>query len=317
MVRLYFATDIHGSNRCWKKFINAKEFYKANVLILGGDMTGKAVMPIVAQPNRTFWVDFLDNRVNLKNLEELSQMEQVISDRGYYPIRVEEKEYNEIRADPKKLTEWTNEAFRRLTIERVNEWMDYAEAKLRNASNCCYVCPGNDDSFEIDSAIEKSKAVSSVEGKIVKINSHYELLGTGWSTPTPWNTFRECSEEELLKKIEKMASQLADPSKSVFDVHDPPISSGLDEGPDLDEELRPKRGGRSSKAVGSIAVRQAIEKYQPLLGLHGHIHESKGVAKIGRTLCINPGSVYEEGTLNGALIDIEDAKIKRYSTTAG
>jgi Icc-related predicted phosphoesterase len=317
LVRLYFATDIHGSNKCWKKFINAGDFYKANILILGGDMTGKAIIPIVAQPSSSFWVDFLDNHVDLKNSEDASQMEKIISDRGYYPTRVNESEFNEIKADAKKLADWTNETFNALTLERVRNWISYADEKMTNKAVHCYVCPGNDDSFEIDKAIDESKSVSNVEGEVVKIDFNYELIGSGWSTPTPWKTYRECSEDELSRIIEKMAVRLTDPSRSIFDLHDPPSRSGLDEAPDLDENLRPKRAGRASKPVGSVAVRNAIEKYQPLLGLHGHIHESKGIAKIGRTLCINPGSIYEEGTLNGAVVDIEDGKVKRYSTTAG
>ena len=44
--------------------------------------------------------------------------------------------------------------------------------------------------------------------------------------------------------------------------------------------------------AGSTAVRASIEKHQPLVGLHGHIHESKGFVTLGRTLCLNPGSEY-------------------------
>src|SRR6266568_2674048 len=48
---IFFATDIHGSERCFIKFINAAKFYQADVLILGGDITGKAMVPIVRQAN--------------------------------------------------------------------------------------------------------------------------------------------------------------------------------------------------------------------------------------------------------------------------
>src|ERR1700760_1547096 len=56
--------------------------------------------------------------------------------------------------------------------------------------------------------------------------------------------------------------------------------------------------------VGSTAVRKIIEHYQPLLAVHGHIHESGGERRIGDTLCINPGSEANHGILRGYLIDI-------------
>jgi len=58
--------------------------------------------------------------------------------------------------------------------------------------------------------------------------------------------------------------------------------------------------------VGSTAVRELIEEYQPPLSLHGHIHESRGKTRIGETIAINPGSVYSEGSLQGAVIDLAD-----------
>jgi len=69
--------------------------------------------------------------------------------------------------------------------------------------------------------------------------------------------------------------------------------------------------------AGSKSVRRAIEKYQPLLGLHGHIHESQSVAKIGKTTCINPGSEYGEGVLRGCIVILGDGKIEGYQMTRG
>ncbi len=317
MLRIFFATDIHGSNICWKKFVGAADFYKAVVLVLGGDMTGKALIPIICQPDGKCWTDLQDNHMVLKNPDEVNQLEKLISDKGYYPVRIEQKQYDELMADPAKLSRWTAETFDRLMRDRVAKWMDYADQKLSNSNIRCCVCPGNDDDFDIDEVIGKSKMVSNVEGKVVSVDGGYELLGSGWSTPTPWKTFRECSEEELSSKIEQMVSQVHEPAKCVFDLHDPPISSGLDEAPDLTENLNLKLCGKITKPVGSKAVRQAIEKFQPLLGLHGHIHESKGITTIGRTLCINPGSIYEEGTLLGAVVDLDGSKVKRYYTISG
>ncbi len=64
-------------------------------------------------------------------------------------------------------------------------------------------------------------------------------------------------------------------------------------------------------------MRAAIEKYKPLLGLHGHVHESKGFVNIGSTLCINPGSEYGEGILRGVIVELGDGKVKNYLLTQG
>jgi len=313
--RIFFATDVHGSDICWKKFVAAAAFYKANLVILGGDMTGKALVPIIAEKNGTYTLDFQDNHMVLKKPEEVSKLQKRITDRGYYPLQVDRSLLDGLTGE--KLTEWSNETFHKLMLERVKYWVNYADEKLKNSGVECYVCPGNDDQFNIDEVIRESKSISLGEGKVVQVLGAHEMISSGWSTPTPWKTFRECSEEELAKKIESMTQQLKNPEKSIFNLHDPPFGSHLDEAPDLTKDMDLKGGGRITKSVGSVAVKQAIEKYQPILGLHGHIHESKGVTKIGRTTCINPGSVYEEGTLMGVTVDLEDGKIKRYSLTAG
>jgi len=287
------------------------------LLVLGGDMTGKALIPIIAEKDHTHTADFQDNKLVLKNEEQTAKLEKKMSDKGYYPIRVERDYYNDLNNDPGRLTAWGNENFNKLMAAKINMWMSYAEGKLKNTDTRCFVCPGNDDMFSIDALIEQSTRVTNAEGKILEIGGDYEMLSTGWSTPTPWKTSRECSEEELEKKIVAMTNQLKNPGKSIFNFHDPPVKSGLDDAPALTEKLDIKGGGRITRAVGSVAVREAVEKIQPLLGLHGHIHESKGIAKIGRTVCINPGSVYEEGTLMGAIIDLEGGKLKQYFLTAG
>jgi Icc-related predicted phosphoesterase len=69
--------------------------------------------------------------------------------------------------------------------------------------------------------------------------------------------------------------------------------------------------------VGSTACRAVITEYEPLIGLHGHLHESKGTYNLGRTLCINPGSEYSEGILRGAIIDVDKGKVKNYILTTG
>ncbi|MEM1515467.1 MAG: hypothetical protein QXL85_04790 [Candidatus Bathyarchaeia archaeon] len=219
----------------------------------------------------------------------------------------------ELNANPEKI----ENLFLHLIIQRIREWIKFADERLKGTGIKCFVCPDNDDRFEIDSIIQESETVINAESKVIRIDDYHEMISTGWTNPTPWNTFRECCENELYKKIEVLASQLTDVSNPIFNLHAPPYGSTLDEAPELDEELRPKYAGRALVSVSSASVRDIILKYQPLLGLHGRIHESTGEYKIGRTLCLNPGSQYEQGILMGYIIDLDKKGIKRFFRTSG
>jgi Icc-related predicted phosphoesterase len=209
------------------------------------------------------------------------------------------------------------ETFQQVMLEGVDRWMGMAADKLRGTGVRCFVCPGNDDEMEVDDVIRRSDLVELGEGRMVEIGG-FTMISTGWSNHTPWNTHREETEEQLGERIETMAKQVSDPSHAIFNLHCPPYKSGLDEAPAIDADLRLLHGGRALRPVGSTAVREAIEKHQPLLSLHGHIHESKGAIKIGKTLSINPGSSYEEGMLMGAIIQLDPTKgIKSYQLVNG
>jgi len=312
-MKIYFATDVHGSEVCWKKFLAAAKFYEADVLILGGDMTGKAIVPIIAQGNGKYKVTLLDQETILQSKEELDQMAATIRNRGYYPYVTNPDEVAEISAAPGR----SDALFLKEAVQTVQHWMEYADAKLDGTPLRCFVCPGNDDMFEIDEVIKQSKRVELVEGKVVQLDDHHEMINSGWSTPTPWNTHREESEDQLRARIQAMIDQLKDVKNSVFQLHNPPYGSGLDEAPELTKDLRPAFAGRSLIPVGSHAVLQLIEKYEPMLTLHGHIHEGKGTRLYKRTLCINPGSMYEQGMLHGAVVELKPNKIGTYILTTG
>jgi Icc-related predicted phosphoesterase len=312
-MKLFFATDVHGSEICWKKFIGASKFYDADVLILGGDMTGKAVIPIVSAGDGRYKVTLLDQDTLLESQEQLDQMVVTIQNRGYYPYATDQDEVAEILANPRL----ADKVFLEEALKTVEHWMEYADAKLAGTSIRCFVCPGNDDMFEIDEVIKQSKHVALAEGKVVQLDEHHEMINAGWSTPTPWSTHREESEDRLRQRIQAMIDQLKDVKNSVFNLHDPPYGSGLDEAPELTKDLRPAYAGRSLVPVGSHAVLDLIEKYEPLLGLFGHIHEGKGIRKYKRTLCINPGSMYEQGLLHGALVELGPDKVGNYLLTTG
>jgi hypothetical protein len=313
VIRIFFATDVHGSEICWKKFISAGKFYEATVLILGGDMTGKAIVPIIAQAGGKHKVTLLDQESILDTKDDVDRMVATIQNRGYYPYVTTPEEVAEISNTPGR----SDEIFLQEVLTTIGRWMDYADSKLEGTGLTCYVCPGNDDMFEVDGAIAASRHVRTVEGQVIRLDEHHEMLSTGWSNPTPWKTHREEPEEALRARIEPMLAQVKDMPNAVFNLHAPPYGSGLDEAPELTKDMRPAYAGRSLISVGSKAVADVIEKHKPLLGLHGHIHEGKGTRKYGKTLCVNPGSMYEQGILHGALIDLETRKVGNYVLTTG
>jgi Icc-related predicted phosphoesterase len=301
---------VHGSEKCWRKIVACGRIYKTNTVILGGDLTGKAVIPIIKQDNGTFKCSFQGQELILKNAKELEACEANIWNNGFYTYITTLKELEELTEEKK------DEIFQHLMIERLERWLKFADEKLKGTDIKIYVCPGNDDSPIIDPLLTKSEHVVNIAEKLLEIDG-YEIISLGWTNPTPWNTPRECSEEELAKKIEFLASQVQNMENCIFNFHAPPFDSGLDYAPALDSELRPKSAGREVIPVGSKAVRKAIEQYQPLLGLHGHIHESPKATKIGRTLCLNPGSQYMDGIVMGIIVNLDKKSVKSYMPVQG
>ena len=313
-MRLFFATDVHGSETCWRKFLNSGKHYEADVIVLGGDMTGKALVPVVHDDGEQWHATLLENRHELAGEEEVRKFEEAVSRRGYYPFRTNPHEVHELSEDGERATK----LFHDLMLRRVESWLALADERLPGSGLRCFVCPGNDDQFEVDEIIAQAKHVESCEGSVVELGE-FQMASTGWSNRTPWNTYREEDEPELRKRIESVVSQVSAPAeKTIFSFHCPPYGSGLDDAPELTADMQLKHAGRAPVPCGSTAVREAIEEHQPMLSLHGHIHEGRGNARIGRTLCINPGSSYEQGELLGAVVDLEGGKkVKRFVLTSG
>jgi uncharacterized protein len=311
---IYFATDVHGSNICFKKFVGAAKFYGADVLILGGDVTGKMVVPIARQPDGEYLTSFAGREVRLAGDEDVAKFEDRVSNTGFYPRVMSEQEFQELRGDEQGQAA----LFETLIKQRLEEWIAYARPRLQEQGVRCFAAPGNDDSFFVDDLLVDSRAIELLEMRVVDLNG-LEILTTGWSNETPWHTERECTEEKLRERILSMVEQLREPAQAIFNIHVPPHETPLDKCPELDDELRPvhKGGNPVMTSAGSIAVRELIEQYQPALGLHGHIHEGRGVARIGRTVCVNPGSIYSEGMLNGSLIRVKGNEIKDVQLTQG
>jgi Icc-related predicted phosphoesterase len=312
-MKIFFATDIHGSEVCWRKFLNAAAFYKADLIVLGGDVTGKAMIPIVAHGG--YWQAVIRGEtVRMDSQAELENVEKQIRNRGFYPAVVTPDELQALSSEEGAVD-------RRFSVEMLHSldrWLDMADTKLGGGKIPCVLNGGNDDFFEIDDLIESSPCVSFGEGKALDLDG-FQLVSMGWTNPTPWDTFREAPEEELKAKIDAAVSRIPDMERAIFNFHAPPYGTGLDEAPALDETLRPVHGGAVMKPVGSTAVRDAINRYQPMLSVHGHIHESRGVKRMGRTLAINPGSVYGDGVLQGAVLELnaKKGKVTKYLLVNG
>jgi hypothetical protein len=277
-------------------------------------MTGKALIPMVDAGGGRWYATLLENRHDLNNEDEAREFEEAVRRRGYYPFRTTPDELRELQADE----EGTTKLFHDLMLGRVQSWIDLADERLADADLRCFVCPGNDDQFEVDEVIANAQRVEACEGRVVEMDG-FQLASTGWSNRTPWDTYREEDEPDLEKRIETVVSEVTAPAeRTIFSFHCPPHGSGLDEAPELTEDMKLKDAGRAPVPLGSTAVRAAIERHQPLLSLHGHIHESRGNTRIGRTLCINPGSSYEQGELLGAVVDLGGGKkVKRFVLTSG
>ncbi|HEX2045013.1 MAG TPA: hypothetical protein VHF23_05225 [Gaiellaceae bacterium] len=313
-MRLFFATDIHGSETCWRKFLNSGKHYGADVLVLGGDMTGKALLPIVAEGDGRWHATLLENLHRLEGDDEVAAFEDAVRRRGYYPFRTTPDELREYEQDPDRADRFFHEQM----LTTVERWMALADERLEGTGTRCFVCPGNDDQFDIDGVIAAARTVELAEGSVVDVDG-FQMISTGWANRTPWNTYREEDEEQLGERIARCVERLsAEPQRTIFSLHCPPYGSGLDDAPELTEDMTLKHAGHAPVPCGSTAVREAIERHQPVLSLHGHIHEARGTARIGRTLCINPGSAYEQGELLGALVELGGRKaIKNYVLTAG
>lgn len=312
--RSFYASDIHGSDMLWRKFINAASFYGAEVLIMGGDIAGKAVVPIVQRANAYYAPGFAGERAFTES--ELPALERRIRDIGQYPYRMNEAELARLGQDQAAI----DALFQQIMKESLERWLRFAEERLQGKKVRLYMMLGNDDEPALRDVLANSSVAVDSEDCTVELGEGFQMLSCGFASPTPWHSPREMSEEDLQRHLEKLVAQLQDPSRAIFNLHVPPVRTPIDTAPVVDEHLSPVIQGGSilMGPAGSQAVRNVIERYQPFLALHGHIHESRGLCKIGKTVCINPGSAYGEGVLHGALFEMDRKKgLKRYQLTSG
>jgi len=311
-VRLFYASDIHGSDLLWRKFLGASKFYEADASVMGGDLLGKAIIPIERREDGTYRAQFLGDERIVREGQELDELVGAIRFNGYYPWIASAREIADRGSD-------TEELFAEVACDDIRRWTELAEQRTStNGSSSLFVMAGNDDPWYVDEILAASSAVVFCDDRIVRVGPH-EMISSSYANPTPWNSPRELDEEALYARLKKLADQLEDLGSAIFNLHVPPYDSRLDTAPDLKPDLTPRYSGGQpvTKPVGSHAVRQVIEEYQPLLALHGHIHESKGETRIGRTLALNSGSEYNTGRLHGVVVTLGDDRVVGHQFVVG
>ena len=295
---LFFASDLHGSDKCFRKFLRAREFYGVDALVLGGDLTGKVMVPIVDSGGNEFTADFMDRRVSVTGGKELEDLERSIRFNGYYVHHCGAEEVQRLSGDD----DFQAEVFNGVMRADLVRWMKEAEARFADDPVPITGIPGNDDHDYVSEVLSEAKAIENGEDGIVELGP-FQVLSCGYSNPTPWNSPREVSETELEEKLDAAAQGLEPGRPTVFNVHVPPFNTGLDMAPELDPDMKIRGGAAANMtAVGSTAVKAAIEKYQPVVSLHGHVHESRGSARLNQTVALNPGSEYNAGVLRGVIV---------------
>jgi len=311
--KVFFATDIHGSERCFRKFLNAARFYGAGVLVLGGDITGKTLIP-VERRNGSWTVSFRGNTHRDLSDAEIATLEQEIHDVGMYPIRGTTDELAALE-DPEE----RERIFIKAVVAQMGKWMELAEERLAGSGVRCLMAPGNDDHWEIDDVIREADAVEFAEGRCIELEDGVQVVTTGYSNETPWKTPREFPEKELSRHLETMFQSVTDPQRLILVAHPPPRGTDLDQAPAIDGDFRIQMevGTPKMTSVGSSAVHEFIDEHQPMLGLHGHVHESKAIIRLGRTVCINPGSEYTDGVLCAALITLDESGVSAAQLVTG
>jgi uncharacterized protein len=313
-LKIFFATDVHGSETTFRKWLNAAGHYGADVLLMGGDLTGKMLVPVMQDVGGGWTATYDGGRVHVDDEKELATLEKSLRQRGYYTQRMTPDERAAVQT-----SDQVEELFKSRMAEVLQGWVGLADERLDPAKTPAVWMPGNDDLDFIDPYVSSSKAIENGDGRVIEVDGYY-ILSLGNANTTPWNCPRDVSEDVLAQKIDRLAEQVPDMSRCIFNVHAPPWGSNLDLAPELDDDFKPtvEGGGLKMIPVGSTAVLEAIRKWQPLLSLHGHIHECSAGIKIGRTTCINTGSEYHEGVLRGSLVLLDDKRgVKNYALTVG
>lgn len=316
---IFYVADIHGSDLCFRKWLNAGRFYGADVLMVGGDLTGKILLPIYpAKGGNGSWVASWHGRqVHLETRAEVDGLIRTARDEGTYGFITTVDEVAAIQASP----DLERQTFTRLKLEGLAEWVRLADERLADRAVRALVMAGNDDPPEIDRVLADARHLVDVGGSVHEIVPGIHMASVGESTPTPWHTPRELPDDALGERVRSTVDALPDGGITIWNLHMPPHETGIDEAPELDANLRVQydaSGEPRMHAVGSRSIRRLIQEREPTIALHGHIHEGRGRYRLGRTVGVNPGSQYQDGALMGVLVRISPtAGVRDIAFTAG
>ena len=318
--RLFYACDIHGSEPTYRKFLNAAKFYDVDALIFGGDLMGKLLIPIVLDAGGTWRARSQGQNHRITSDAEMSEFKRTLQTLGFYWQEMDPEEYLEYEGNQDRI----DGLFDVLAKDRLGEWVELAEERLEGTHVRVYLCGGNDDTEAVLTALDEAPRdrVVNAENRVVPLDDEHVVVTVGYSTPTPWETPRERSETEIADVIDTLMAEVPDPSRAVFNFHCPPLDSSLDTCLKLDASVWPptpalENGQPVYYGAGSQAVADALENLQPTVGLHGHIHESRGMTSYGRTPAYNPGSEYGEGVLRGLIVAIRGGEVVGHQFTSG
>lgn len=299
-----YVADVHGSEAVWRKWISAQSMYEIDVSILAGDLSGKVIVPIIREKDGSYTCRYEGRTEKASDEEELEDIGRKLRARGIYSYVSTKDEVQKMKSSPQAV----EGLFKRVIATELDRLLVIAEEKVP-ADKIVIVTPGNDDIPELDAVIDKHERVINPLGRLVRLPMGYEVISMEYSNPTPWNTPRECSEKELAKKLEVLVPLMSGNwGKVICNFHCPPYRTRLDLAPELDKNLKPvySLGNPVYANVGSTAVKEFLEKHQPLLSLHGHIHEGGGIEHIGRTTAFNPGSEYTSGVFKAVIVELDE-----------
>lgn len=311
---IYYASDVHGADRCWRKFLGAGRFYGVDALIMGGDLTGKAIIPVERRPDGSHRAELLGEERVTQDDSALEELLDAIRYNGMYPWLATSEEIIRHRDN----AEIREELFDEIILAELRRWIAFADERMSELGIDVFVMSGNDDPWRCDEVLEEASFVQACDDRIVQVGAH-EMISCSYANTTPWNSERELDENDLYERMNRLASQLERPERAIFNLHVPPYDSGLDTAQKITDDLMPvfSSGHAVEIPVGSTAVRQLIEEYQPLLSVHGHIHESRCEAQIGRTLAVNSGSEYNTGRIHGAVIKLSEDAVVAHQLVVG
>ena len=218
--RIFYATDVHGSERTWRKFLNAGSFYGADILVMGGDVMGKLTIPIIRETGGRHRATIGGRVEHLETAADVEAAKERIGFLGMYHTTMDEDEYLAMQGDAGAI----ERLFVQLATERLVRWIDLAESKLAGTGIRCYATGGNDDVPEVMAAMDRpdTRAFVACEDRVVPIDDEHVMVSMPYVNPTPWHTPREAPEAELASRIDAAAGNLSDYGQAIFNFHAPP-----------------------------------------------------------------------------------------------